>query len=162
MPPRQNPGKSRQDYRTPGPFLSATARRFGPIAFDLACSTSNRVAPSGFTAADDALSQDWCDLRIGRGSVAWCNPPFGNIAPWAEKCVSVRHLQRWTLLLVPLGTQDWACRYVWGQAYVLKLRGRLTFGGESSPYPKDLMLAAYGFGVVGEEAWDWRQEASHG
>lgn len=31
-----------------------------------------------FTAADDGLAQPWVGL-------VWCNPPYSNFAPWAEK-----------------------------------------------------------------------------
>jgi len=160
MPPRQKPGKSKQDYRTPGVLLSAIAHRFGPIGFDLASSEENRVAPRGWTKADNALDQDWRKLRLRRGDVAFCNPEFADIEPWAECCADVRLLQRWTLLLAPLGTQDWAVKHMWRKSYVLKLRGRVAFVGEEQGYPKDLVVAAYGFGVSGEEVWDWRKQVT--
>lgn len=60
-------------------------------------------------------------------------------------------------MLAPLGSQDWACEHVWGKAFVLKLRGRVTFVGETQGFIKDLMIACYGFGFAGEEFWDWRR-----
>lgn len=32
-----------------------------------------------FTAQDDGLSQEW------RGALVWCNPPYSNYTPWADK-----------------------------------------------------------------------------
>jgi hypothetical protein len=38
---------------------------------------------------------------------------------------------------------------------VLPLNPRLTFVGEKDPYPKDLMLSCFGFGVTGCKQWRW-------
>lgn len=159
MPPKQKPGKSRQTYETPQELIDAVEHRFGTIDFDLAASKSNSVADEYFDEKADALDEKTLWTLPGV-KVAWCNPPFGRIAPWAEKCASVRDLHRWTLLLVPHGVQDWAYDHVWGECFVLKLRGRVTFVGEEQGFIKDLILACYGFGVVGEAFWDWRQQVA--
>jgi phage N-6-adenine-methyltransferase len=157
MPPKQKPGKSRQTYETPQELIDAVEHRFGVIGHDLAASKNNSVADEYFDLKADALAKSTSWLLPGV-DVAWCNPPFGRIKPWAAKCCEVRDLQRWTLLLVPMGSQDWACEYVWGKALVLKLKGRVTFVGEAQGFIKDLIVAAYGFGVSGEQIWDWRNE----
>lgn len=161
MPPRQKPGKSKQTYATPQELIDAVEHRFGAIDFDLAASKHNSVATDYFDLKADALapSTSW---ELPGVKVAWLNPPFAHIDPWAKKCAEHRDLQRWTLLLVPLGSQDWACEHVWGKAFVLKLRGRVTFVGETRGYIKDLVLACYGFGVSGEAVWDWRKQVSGG
>lgn len=153
--PKQKPGNSRQDYGTPRDFLDAVERRYGMIGWDLAATTGNTVAPSFFSPEQDSLKQSWS--LPPRVSVAWLNPEFADIDPWAEKCESVRFLRRWTLLLVPasIGT-GWYRDHVIGKAYVDGIP-RLTFVGETTPYPKDLLLAAYGYGVSGHGYWDWRK-----
>lgn len=156
--PAQKRGSSRQDYQTPPEFLAAIERQFGPIGFDLACSVDNMVAPRGFTAEHDALQQDWSKLCLRAGAVAFCNPPFSNIKPWAQACCSVRMLRRHTLLLVPYsGGAGWWARHVMGRAMVFGIP-RLTFVGAADPYPKDLALCVYGFRAVGHGYWDWRLE----
>lgn len=157
MPPQQKPGKSRQDYETPQALIDAVEHRFGVIQFDLAASKRNSVADEYFDLKANALAPErsW---ELPGVNVAWLNPPFGRIGPWAKRCAEVRHLRRWTLMLAPLGAQDWACEHVYGKALVLKLRGRVTFVGESQGFIKDLMLACYGFNVAGEAFWDWRTE----
>jgi phage N-6-adenine-methyltransferase len=154
--PVQKPHSSKQDYETPPELIASVQRRFGVIDFDLAASPENAKALRFFTKTDDAIQQNW---SLGpRVRVAWCNPEFAHCEDYAKKASEVRWLRRWTLLLVPMGTQDWACEFLWGKAYVLKLNGRVTFVGADQGYPKDLVLAVYGFGVAGEEVWDWRKE----
>lgn len=171
--PAQKPGRSKQDYRTPPEFLDAIAHQFGPIDLDMACRTDNMVAPLGIAHDKDldALAQDWADPMYwsregnvvesgGEIRVAFCNPPFGNIRPWAEKVAACRWLRRWTLLLVPasMGSLWWA-DHVLGQTMAHGIP-RLAFGGqEGEPqlYPKDLALVCAGYGVAGSGYWDWRK-----
>lgn len=155
-----NRGSSRQDWCTPPEFLAAVKARFGFIGFDLAASAANAVATSYFTEQDNSLVQNWerivtCKQLPVR--VAFCNPPYSDIRPWAAKCEGVRHLPRWTLLLVPASVDaEWYTDHVHGKAFVAPLRSRIKFVGAKDPYPKSLMLAAYGFSVSGFEPWRWR------
>lgn len=154
--PAQKPHKSKQSYATPPELIAAVEHRFGKIDFDLAASAENTKAPRFYSKEMDSLKQSW---SLGPSvKVAWCNPEFGLAGEFAEAAAKVRLLRRWTLLLVPMGAQEWAVEHMWTQAYVLKLRGRVTFVGEEQGFVKDLVLAAYGFGLVGEEFWDWRKE----
>ncbi len=153
--PAQKPHRSHQEVETPAALIASVEHRFGPIDFDLAASPQNAKATRFYTKEDDTLSQDWTLEGV---RVAWLNCEFGDARRYAKKCESVRLLRRWTLLLVPMGTQDWACEHVWGKAFVLKLKGRVTFVGHPQGFPKDLVLAAFGYGLSGEEVWDWRNE----
>lgn len=139
--PAQKPGRSRQDYGTPPEFVSAVARRFGPITFDLAATAQNAISPLHYCPQEDSLVQDWTRLR-GR---LWLNPPFGNIGPWAAKCARSAGPGRTTLLLTPaaVGT-EWFADHVYGHARVFAIRPRLTFVGAADPYPSDLILSVYG------------------
>jgi phage N-6-adenine-methyltransferase len=154
-----NRGQSRQDYRTPADFLAAVEERFGPITWDLAADADSKACPRYLGPGSrflDALAVDWATVLAPRHT-AWINPPFANIAPWAERCAALRERAGWTLLLVPasVGSAWWA-RSVHGIGFAFWLAPRLTFGGCSDPYPKDLALVAYGFGVTGAAPWRWR------
>lgn len=150
--PRQKPGRSKQDYSTPLEFIDAVVTRFGPLAWDLAASAENTVASCFYDEARNSLIQDWDEL-VG---VAWLNPPYANIDPWAAKCASVRDRLGWTLLLVPASTgANWYQEHLVPNALVLDFAPRLCFDG-IAPYPKDLTLAAFGFGVVGRSFWRWK------
>ncbi len=151
----------KQDWRTPPEFLEAVRRRFGPIGFDLAATKGHEVtghAGLAFSPEMDSLSRDWSDPVLGgKIRVAWLNPPFANIRPWAAKCDSVRDLPRWTLMLVPasMGSHWWA-DHVLGKCFALGVP-RMKFLGAEDPYPKDLALCCYGYGVSGTGFWDWRR-----
>jgi phage N-6-adenine-methyltransferase len=156
--PSMNKGKSKQDYGTPRAFIEAVQKRFGELAWDLAAVRANSVCGGCYYGPDadepdsrDSLTADW---RAVDGTL-WLNPPFADIAPWAAKCASVRDRRDWTLLLVPASVgSNWYAGHVHGKAIVLPLSPRLAFNGE--PFPKDLILAAYGFSVSGFEPWRWK------
>lgn len=162
---------SKQDYRTPREFLDAVERRFGKIAWDLAATDGHEV--NGFQCADgtwhsgphyspeeDSLSQPWDNrVSLSPGGSVWLNPPYANIRPWVAKLEGeCRHLPRWTLCLVPasMGSKWWA-DHVLNKCVALGVT-RMTFVGTTAPYPKDLALLCYGFGVSGHGFWDWRGE----
>jgi phage N-6-adenine-methyltransferase len=165
--PIQKPGRSKQDYGTPPEFLAAITRRFGPIDLDLACRPDNMVAPYGITEEIDSLAQDWADPMywskadnvVASGDpirVAFLNPPFSDIRPWAAKCESCRWLPRWTVMLVPASMGS-----LWWRDHVLgKCQAdgttRMKFVGATDLYPKDLAVLSYGYGVAGSGFWDWR------
>ena len=137
--PVQKPGRSKQDYGTPREFLDALERRFGPIEFDLAATDENTKGPAWFTPAVDSLAQDWDRLDV---RLAFLNPPFGNIAPWAAKCAGSKRLRVAFLIPASVGSNWWA-RHVHGRAEIVSfLRPRLSFDGRN-PYPKDCALVLY-------------------
>lgn len=146
-------GKSKQDYRTPREFLRAVEFRFGTIQFDLAAS-ERYVCAEFFSEADDALKQKWPTDKL-----CWLNPPFGNIAPWARKCgEEARLFGVRVLLLVPASIgSNWYWHNCAPHAHTLCLHPRLTFVGAHDPYPKDLMLCAFGPDKRGQvDRWIWR------
>lgn len=155
LEPVQKPGKSRQDYGTPWPFVRACGLRFGMPEWDLAASVENRKATNYFAEGHDSLKQDWTRLD----GVLWLNPPFRNIEPWARKCALTSKRRRgFILLLTPasIGT-EWFADHVNGKAMVLGLRPRLVFEGETDAYPKDLSLSVFGYGLHGFDTWCWNE-----
>jgi phage N-6-adenine-methyltransferase len=150
--PSMNKGASKQDYATPREFLDAVEKRFGTIRHDLAASGENKACEDYFDEHRDSLEQDWAALT----GVLWLNPPFGNVAPWAKKCADSASPRTRILLLVPasVGT-EWYAEHVHHDAMVYALRPRICFDGKN-PFPKDLILAAYGFGVRGFDLWRWK------
>ncbi len=163
--------EEKQRIATPWPFIHALEQRFGvPVDFDLAAEEdTSKAGCFYFDEEADALKQDWSDLVLGgkprplRSKLAYLNPPFANISPWAlgpkdnsaAGLASCRWLKRWTVMLVPASySTDW----------FLELRGlvlldaipRIMFEGATWLYPKDLVLCVAGFGVTGMGYWDWR------
>lgn len=145
---------AKQSIATPWAFIHALRQRFGvPVDFDLAASETNTKADEFFDQDSNALKRDWSQLPGVQ--LAFVNPPFGHIKPWARKIAECRWLTRWTVMLVPASAStDW----------YLELKGkvqidsipRIQFEGATHLYPKDLCLVVAGFGVVGDGYWDWR------
>jgi phage N-6-adenine-methyltransferase len=154
-------GKSKQIVETPPDLIAAVRRRFGAFTWDLAANRTNAKArewlgPGGFV--EDAFAISWIALP----GVRWLNPPFGDIARWAEKCATTSVSEvlagspSRTLLLIPasVGTNYWA-EHIDGKAAVKLLRPRVTFVGKTGPFPKDLALCVYG-SPSGYECWKWK------
>ena len=163
--PKQKPGKSKQDYGTPWPFIRACEARWGRFDVDLAAHQGNAKAPVYLSPEEDSLSVSWAHRFQHAPTLAWLNPEFGNIPAFAEKCVcetpsSALHVRAPSnlriVMLTPasIGT-EWFANHVHGKALVLGVRPRLTFEGTKDPYPKDLMLSLFGFGEVGFDVWRW-------
>lgn len=155
--PAQKPGRSKQDYQTPEAFLRATRRLLGIADFDadLAANTYNAVVSRYYTITDNALVQPWA-LGVWWN---WLNPPFGRLAPWVEKAYTEwRDHGARTAMLVPAGVgANWWRDWVHGKAAVRFLNGRLTFVGESGPYPKDCALLLYG-AQPDYAIWTWPRD----
>lgn len=165
--PTINRGESSGDIWTPEAFRTVVNVRFGPVVWDLAASAANSFVKSApwtdrnpwFDEAEDSLAQDWHRLK----GPLWLNPPFGNITPWARKCMEEWKAGAEILLLVPMGSQNWYWDYVeqYAQVYCV---GRMVFDncfdkrGElvTTTYPKDLILAHYLPGKHGNRPQRWR------
>jgi len=158
--PAQKPGRSKQDYATPRPFLDAVERRFGPIRWDLAAHAGNPVVPDyygpGSKRGEDSFAQAW-SLQ---GGVLWLNPPFSDIAPWAEKAADEGSRGARVVMLVPAAVgSNWFAEHVHHRALVLAIRPRLCFDGVD-PYPKDLILVCHGPWIApGFDCWRWKDGA---
>ena len=147
-------GTSRQDYQTPVDFLVAVGKRFGPLSVDLAARFDNTVAPQFIGPELDSLTEQWHK----RKGLLWLNPPFDKISPWACKCANESKLGARILFLVPASVgSNWFAEHVHNHAHVLLLNGRLSFDGVA-PFPKDCILACYGFHDLkpGYDVWRWK------
>lgn len=163
--PIQKPGRSKQDYGTPMAFIRAVEAKFGPLVHDLACTTTNKKAPSGYYHDDgiDSLMMEW-SLEFPEGNL-WLNPPFGDIGTWAAKCeregMNRRHGGIFLLTPASIGS-NWFATHVHKKARVLGLSPRLTFEGTKDPYPKDLMLSIFGLAYAGFDVWRWDKGSENG
>lgn len=165
MAPQQKPGRSRQDYATPGDFIAAVKARLGITSFahDFAADATNTQAETFFVVQRDALSVAHWEYRISLREWGWLNPPFSNIAPWAAKCAETKRAGGQIAFLVPAGVgANWFRDHVDGQARVLLLNGRLAFMPDKPDwlYIKDCVLCLYSpFIAPGYEVWNWRARA---
>lgn len=141
--PRQKPGRSKQNYRTPPEFLNAVKYYFGikDFAVDLAADRHNAVTAIYYDEQMDSLSMKWSGWGNGRDEFAWLNPPYDHIERWVKKAVEC---DRPIIMLVPASVgANWWKNYVHELAHVILLNGRITFVGCDTPYPKDCVLLVY-------------------
>ncbi len=161
--PKQKPGNSKQDYGTPPELLAAVKKRLhiSNFSVDLAASAENAVAPAYFDEAFDSLRPEVSWNHVD-GKWAWLNPPYANITPWVEKAAKQSMKGAHIAMLLPASVgANWWSEWVEPFAYQSYLNGRLTFVGETTPYPKDCALLLYTpWGFTGHEIWGWRNAVS--
>lgn len=165
--PAQKPGRSETVVRTPPEFLTAVKAflGIGEFRIDLAASPNNAVATDYFTKEVNALAMPW-----KFPGWAWLNPPYDDIAPWAERAMywGLTHGTKIAMLIPASVGSNWWRDFVHEQARINFLNGRLTFlyadgNRHKGPYPKDLALVLYGVGFQEEgcySVWDWRRQAA--
>lgn len=163
MTPKQKPGKSKQNYRTPDDFRAAVLARLGieRFAHDLAADSENAFASTYYDEATDALrmhrERGWWTITR---DWMWLNPPFSDITPWAQACAETAARGGQVAFLVPASVgANWFRDHVHGKAKVLFLNGRIHFMADHPKwgYPKDCMLALYSPHVTpGYHVWSWK------
>lgn len=157
--PAQRPGSSEQTVQTPRAFLDAVEREFGPLTFDLAADPATAICPDyygpGSPSAQNSLLANWPRARL-----CWLNPPYGLIKGdgFARKARLEAAKGSQLIMLIPASVAtNWFADEIHGHALVRPIRPRLTFVGHKDPYPKDLMICAYGpYWSPGFDPWAWR------
>jgi phage N-6-adenine-methyltransferase len=158
--------ESKQDHATPPIFLGAVEQQFRCcFDLDLAALAENRKCGRFLSPEFNSLEQDWTALLAQeseehefwreRHLAAWLNPPFRGVDPWMAKCKAeaAKGCRIVSLTLASLGT-GWYHDHVEGQGLTLVLRKRMVFLGQKDPFPKELMLTLWGFGLTGFGFWD--------
>ena len=159
--------KSKQDWGTPPDFKSAVERRFGPLAWDLACHDDGRNSLTDTTGmfgpTVDSLKQDWHKIE---GGYLWLNPPYADIAPWARKCKYESSKGAKILMLTPASVDsNWFRESCLHQCLTLALNPRIKFVGANAGYNKPLMLTVWGHDVITDDGlpledlfdqWRWK------
>jgi site-specific DNA-methyltransferase (adenine-specific) len=102
------------------------------------CSThENAKCLRHFTREEDGLSRYW------RG-VCWMNPPYGReIGKWIQKAHHEKLLGATIVCLLPARTDTkWFHDYIYNQAEIRFLKGRLKFGNSknSAPFPSMIVI----------------------
>lgn len=153
--------ESKQDYVTPAWFVKACEQRFGVnLVIDLAADAENTRCLRWYTKEVDSLKCDWMGGIKGVSfapdlmAAGWLNPEFRKTPAFMEKCaiVGAGGTKVIALTLSSLGTQ-WYKKFVKPNALSLILEDRLIFEGQTDPYPKELMVSLFGFGMTGLGWW---------
>lgn len=133
--PRQRPSEMAKagsdDYFTPRWVFDALALRFD---LDVCAPPDGGLCPAAawFTMEDDGLVQPW------HGRV-WMNPPFSNVAPWADRFLEHRH----GVALLPANSSRWYPR-IWAAADAIALPQVANFRFVGGTIARPVWFAAFG------------------
>lgn len=127
------------EWSTPQEFFDKLNDEFH-FTLDPCASPNSAKCNKYYTPSDDGLIQDW------GGEVVFCNPPYGReIANWVRKCRE----ESWkpntkVVMLVPARTDtQWFHQHIYNKAEIRFIKGRLRFGGGSTPAPFPSMIVIF-------------------
>lgn len=108
---------------------------------DVASTDQNAKCERHFTKEQDGLKQEWGSVTV------WCNPPYGRQLPaWVKKCYEESKNGSTVVMLIPARTDTrWFHDYIYGQAEIRFIKGRLYFAqdgtpGGRSPFPSMIVI----------------------
>jgi phage N-6-adenine-methyltransferase len=133
--PRQRPSEMSKsgsdDYLTPRWVFDALALRFD---LDVCAPADGGLCPADawYTLEDDGLAQPW------HGRI-WMNPPFSNVAPWADRFIAHGH----GIALVPCNGSRWYPR-LWNAADEIALPREANFRFIGGTISRPVWFAAFG------------------
>lgn len=128
---------------TPQEFFDKLNKEFH-FVLDAAATDKSAKCPLYYTPAEDGLMQSW-----DQGGAVFCNPPYGaQLKKWVRKAHREAKKGVTVVLLIPARTDtSYFHDYIYGQAEVRFLRGRLRFTDEdgtpsinSAPFPSMLVI----------------------
>ena len=124
-------------WATPQDFFDNLNTEFN-FDIDVCATPENTKCNKFFTEEQDGLSQSW------RGT-CWCNPPYGReIEKWVSKAyISCKEYGATVVMLLPARTDTkWFHKYIYHQAEIRFVKGRLKFGGaiNSAPFPSMIVV----------------------
>jgi phage N-6-adenine-methyltransferase len=127
------------DWSTPQWLFNVLHEAF-EFDLDVAASRDNAKVPRYYTEEDNGLIQPWAPYNV------WCNPPYGRkIGAWVERGFTESNNEATVVMLLPARTcTRWFHEWVYGQATVRFLRGRLKFGTSTNSAPFPSMVVAWG------------------
>lgn len=125
------------EWETPQDFFDRLNEEFH-FTLDPCCTDENAKCEKHFTKEQNGLSQDWT------GETVYCNPPYGRDMPkWIKKCYEHFIGGGTAVMLIPARTDTKAFHeYIYGNAEIRFIRGRLRFSGSkwSAPFPSMIVI----------------------
>ena len=127
------------DWETPQWLFDKLNDEFH-FTIDVCASKENAKVSRFYTKEQNGLNQDWT------GETVWCNPPYGRqIKHWIYKAYQHFIGGGRAVLLIPARTEtSWFHDYIYGQAEVRFIRGRLHFNNSKWNAPFPSMIVIYG------------------
>ncbi len=123
-------------WETPQDFFDRLNDEFH-FNVDVCAAPGNAKCGTYFTKESDGLLQSW------RGT-CWCNPPYGReIGKWVQKAYLSSRDGSTVVMLLPARTDTkWFHEYIYNQAEIRFIKGRLKFGNSknSAPFPSMVVV----------------------
>lgn len=133
-------GMSQSDqWATPQDFFDKLDAEFH-FTLDPCADGGNHKCDRYYTREQDGLTQDW------GGEIVFCNPPYGREIPkWVKKAYEEsRKDNTVVVMLIPARTDTrWFHDYIYNQAEIRFIKGRLRFGESNDNAPFPSMVVVY-------------------
>lgn len=133
-------GMSQSDqWATPQDFFDKLDAEFH-FTLDPCADDGNHKCDRYYTREQDGLTQDW------GGETVFCNPPYGREIPkWVKKAYEEsRKDNTVVVMLIPARTDTrWFHDYIYNQAEIRFIKGRLRFGESNNNAPFPSMVVVY-------------------
>lgn len=125
-------------WATPQTFFDELNKEFA-FTLDPCADEFNHKCNKYFTKEINGLNQNW------GGEIVFCNPPYGReINKWVQKCAEETQKDcPLAVMLIPARTDTkWFHDYIYGQAEIRFVKGRLKFGDSknSAPFPSMVVV----------------------
>lgn len=121
-------------WATPQDVFDALNAEFH-FTIDVAANSENAKCERFFAADENGLKQSWVGERV------FCNPPYSEVATWIKKAAISK--AETVVMLIPARTDTKAWhRWIFGNAEVRFIKGRLKFNGHSNsaPFPSAVII----------------------
>jgi phage N-6-adenine-methyltransferase len=107
------------------------------FTLDPATTPENAKCQEHYTIKEDGLKQSWDGHRV------FCNPPYGRvITNWVGKLATAN--TEISVGLLPARTDTkWFHEHILGKAEIRFIKGRLKFGGATTPAPFPSMVVVW-------------------
>lgn len=125
-------------WSTPQNFFDKLDEEFH-FTLDVCALPENAKCEKFYTPEDDGLHQPW-------DGVVWCNPPYGRqIGKWVYVGLLASLLRGSTVvMLLPARTDTkWFHDWIYGQAEIRFVKGRLKFGESKNAAPFPSMVVVF-------------------
>lgn len=120
-------------WATPQDFFDELNDEFH-FDLDVCADDTNHKCDRYYTKEQDGLAQEWSGF-------VWCNPPYGKeIGKWVK---AVSEYSGGGVMLLPARTDTrWFHDYIYNNAEIRFIKGRLKFGGSknSAPFPSMVVI----------------------
>ena len=144
---------SKQDYETPPELFIPLDIQYS-FTIDAAAREDNKKVARFISPEQDALTTELV------GETVWCNPPYANMAPWADRFIywSKNNI---VIALVQDKTDTIWFKKLWDASDIVRfLHGRVQFIGGASDNMHGAVIFVLGLRLEERivDIWDWRLE----